>query len=277
MKTLHIKHIQKGLFFVGFLMILSSCSIDRRLAKEFIQETKRPKVFLYMPENIFSVSYRPTLKDTTHLSSQQIDSLRFYESKYIQFLDQEKIKRAYENGFANQLKKYGYHVFINQPIPEEMGSDSLTPLSVTYSQIEFDEYVKKTSDFGFFNRKEYIKYFDIDAINLDSWLKIQRNKQTALFFVHDSITDIIDGYFYQKFSGKVKYRYKKHKMTLDDIYQFIEDVAGNHAQYFFDFFLNNYIEAHRKKDKKRYYQYHYDADHKVIMLIDELPWIKMKN
>ncbi len=272
---MNIKKHQNILFFMMILFVISSCSIDRRLAKEFISANKRPKVYLYSTDNMFMVSYRPTQQDTTQLTSQQIDSIRFYESKYIQFLDKEKIKTAYEKGFANQLKKYGYEVLINQKMPENLKQDSLTPLSVTYSQIELNEYIKKTTDVGYFNRKEYLKYFDVDAINLDSWINIQRNQQKALFFVHDSISDIIDGYFYQKFSGKVKYRYKKHNMTLDNIYRFVEDIAANQAQYFFDFFLNNYIDNNRKSSKKRFYQYHYDVDKNVIMLIEELPWTKM--
>lgn len=46
-------------------------------------------------------------------------------------------------------------------------------------------------------------------------------------------------------------------------------------QYIFDHFLNRYVDVNRNQTYKRTYQYHYDPRNEKLMLIDELPWIKM--
>ena len=272
----------KGWLRLTTLLILSvffiSCSVERKLAKEFVEETNKPPVVLKKPKKLYMVSYRETDKDTSGLKSWQIDSIRFYESKYLQHLEQEKLLDNFNDSFYKEMERLGFNVHQGKEVAPLIGKDTVNPIIVSFPQMEMNEYVELYRDRGYVGNRVYYKNLDLDAIDLSTWLKLARHKsdKQKVFFINDSITDYIDGYFYlNRKAGRVKYRYEEHELEKGDIYKFMQDMGKNYAQYVYDYYLNRFIDLNRNKPSPREFLYHYDPVNEEIMLIRQMPWTEM--
>lgn len=274
---------EKGLLKLAVLAVLSvffiSCSVERRLAKEFVEETKKPPVVLKKPQKFYMVSYRETDKDTSGLKSWQIDSIRFYESKYLQHLSQEKLVNNFNTAFYNELEHLGFDTYQGKEVASLIGKDTVNPIIISFPQMEMNEYVELFRDSEYVGNRRYYKNLELNAIDLSTWLKLTRhnNDQQKVFFMNDSITDYVDGFFYRnRKSGKVKYRYNEHTLEKGDIYRFMKDMGKNYAQYVYDYYLNRFIDINRDKTSPREFLYHYDPVEQQIILIRDMPWTEME-
>ncbi|MEA3505502.1 MAG: hypothetical protein U9R32_09975, partial [Bacteroidota bacterium] len=223
---------------------------------------------------IYMVSYNPVKEDTAGMKGYQQDSLRFYNSDFLVDLDEEKLKMNFFSAFSDKFKAYGFNV-----IPELKISDSSQILIVSIPQMELEEYKKEYVDEEIIGNKRYYKNFDLDALSFNTWIALSTSKSDGkrVYFIHDTITDVVDGYFYYDFKKQlVKYRYKSHKMQTDDIYRFMKDMGKLYAQYIYNFYLNRYVDIHRKSDYTRKYLYHYNQPKDKLEFIIGLPWEKVK-
>lgn len=280
MKTRNIfkhKFIAAGILGVLFAG-LTSCSVERKLAKAFIEETEKPAVVLKKPKKFYMVSYRETGKDTTGMKSWQVDSVRFHESKFLQYLDEEKLRNRFNDSFYNEMSQLGFKVYQGKEVAPLIGNDTVNPLVISFPQMELNEYTELYRDRGMVGNKVFYKSFDLDALYLNTWLKISphRSKKQNIFFIQDSITDVIDGYFERsRKTQQVKYRYEEHQLEKGDVYRFMSDMGRNYAQYVYDYYLNRFIDGNINKREPRRFMYHYNPKNQEIMLIRKLPWTEM--
>jgi len=265
-----------ALFLVAF--VFAGCSVERQLAKKFVEETEKPPVVLKKPKKFYMVSYRETDEDTTGLKSWQIDSIRFYESKHLQHLEQEKLVNNFNTSFYNEMERLGFDVHQGKEVAPLIGNDTVNPIIISFPQMEMNEYVELFRDRGYVGNRVYYKNLELNGIDLSTWLKLSRHKSDGqkVFFINDSITDYIDGYFYRnRNAGRVKYRYEEHTLEKGDIYKFMQDMGRNYAQYVYDYYLNRFIDLNRDKPQQRQFLYHYDPVNEEIMLIKQMPWTEM--
>ncbi|MCF8231186.1 MAG: hypothetical protein K9J27_03275 [Bacteroidales bacterium] len=260
-------------------VVFVGCSVDRRLAKEFVEETPKPPVVFKKPDKFYMVSYRETDKDTTGLKSWQVDSIRFYESKYLQHLDEEKLKDNFSQAFDKEMENLGFDVYQGKEVASLIGNDTVKPIIISFPQMEMNEYMELYRDRGYVGNQVYYKNMELNAIDLNTWLKLARHRtdQQKVFYMQDSITDYIDGYFYRdRKAGKVKYRYEEHILEKGDIYEFMKDMGRNYAQYVYDYYLNRFIDLNRDKAGQRRFLYHYDPVEQKFILINQMPWTEME-
>jgi hypothetical protein len=264
----------------AFLVVISGCSADRRLAKEFVAMEERPPVIIKEPSTIYMVSYKETDTDTTGLKPWQVDSIRFHESDIVKHINPDSVRMMFFTAFRNQLEAFNFRVYQGKEIAEILDDDSAKPLIMHFPQMEMEEYTQPYTHEEYINRKKYYKNFDLDAVNLNTWLRLGRRGETQneYYFISDSITDVVDGHYYRdKKSGRVKYRYKYHEVESSDVYHFMQDMGRNYAQYIFDHYLNRFVEMNRNTDGSRSYMYHYDPESEEFLLIRNQPWIEMES
>lgn len=259
-------------------LIFSGCSIDRRLAKEFVNMEERPPVIIKEPATIYLISYKETDQDTTGLQKWQIDSIRYHESEIVQHIDTDSAGKAFFYAFRRQLEDLNFDVYQGKEIAAILDNDTAQPLIMHFPQMEMEEYVQPITHEEYIRGKKYYKNFDLDAVNLNTWLRLSRRgePQSEYYFITDSITDQVDGHYYRnEESGRIKYRYKYHDVETGDIYRFMEDMGTNYAQYIFDHYLNRFVRMNRNSESARRYLYHYDPSSGDFLLINQQPWIKM--
>ncbi|MGM0567388.1 MAG: hypothetical protein ACQESX_11560 [Bacteroidota bacterium] len=271
--------LQSLLLPVLALVLFSSCSVERRLAREFVDQQDRPPVILKEPPQFYLVSYKETEQDTSGLKTWQVDSIRYHESEIVQYVNPDSAQKFFFNAFEKQLEKLDFTVYKGNEIAELISNDTLQPLVMRFPQMELEEFTKPYAHEEFIRGKKYYKNFDLDAVNLNSWLQLSRRgvEGSEFYFISDSITDVVDGHFYiTERTGKVKFRYKYYDVKTDDIYSFMQDMGRNYAQYVFDHYLNRFVDANRNKSAQREFLYHYDPVEDDFMLIRQLPWIEMQ-
>lgn len=272
-KLQHLLLLALGVF------LFSSCSVERRLARDFVDQQQRPPVILKEPAQFYLVSYKETEQDTSGLKTWQIDSIRYHESEIVQHVDPDSAQDFFFKAFAKQLEQLNFEVYQGNEIAELLSNDTAQPLVMRFPQMELEEFTKPWAHEEFIRGRKYYKNFDLDAVNLNSWLQLSRRgvKGSEFYFVSDSITDVVDGHFYiTERTGKVKFRYKYYDVKTEDIYRFMQDMGRNYAQYVFDHYLNRFVKASRNKSTQREFLYHYDPADDNFMLIRQMPWIEME-
>lgn len=266
------------LFLSAFVLVLSSCNTDYYLAKTFVKEVPKPGVAVKAPEKIFMVSYQETKADTAGLAEWQIDSIRYYESKILKNLSFDTLKHKFTTAFTHQIKALGFNVYDGEKLKAVLKNDSLHPVVVQFPQMELEEMTAIFDDKAFIGDRIFYNHFDVTRINLNTWLYLSRinHEGTDAFFITDSITDVIDGYYYKNYDeGKVKYRYKRHNLKVHDVYRFMEDMGRNYAQYVFDFYMNRYVRLN-SEDGKKPAEYHYDPYAGKVIKTNPIPWVPLE-
>ncbi len=271
--------VQSLLLPVLTLVLISSCSVERRLARDFVDQQDRPPVILKEPAQFYLVSYKEAEQDTSGLKTWQVDSIRYHESEIVQHVNSDSAQDFFFNAFKNQLDQLNFTVYQGNEVAELLNNDTVQPLVLHFPQMELEEFTKPYAYEEYIRGKKYYKNFDLDAVNFNSWLQLSRRgvDGSEFYFISDSITDVVDGHFYvTEKTGKVKFRYKYHEVKTGDIYRFMQDMGKNYAQYVFDHYLNRFVDANRNKSAKREFLYHYDPADDSFMLIRQLPWIEMQ-
>ncbi len=269
-----------GIMILAALLVFASgCSIDRKLAKEFVQSEERPPVILKQPSAIYMVSYKDTDTDTSGLAKWQIDSVRFHESAIIKNVNPQKFKASFFDAFKNQFSNYGFEFYEGQKLKALFENDTIHPIVVSFPQMELEEYIQPYSDVGYVKGREYFKNFDLDAVNLNAWLNLSMRGREGqeFYFISDSITDKVRGFYFEDDeTRKVRYKYKYRDVDEEDMYRFAQDMGTNYAQYIFDHYMNRFIKRNRNSSAPRRFLYHYDPQSGDFLLIKKLPWIRME-
>ena len=271
--------LQSLLSAVLALVFFSSCSLERRLARDFVDQQQRPAVILKKPPQFYLVSYKETTQDTAGLQKWQVDSIRYHESEIVQHVNPDSAQDFFFSAFKNQLEQLNFRVFQGNEIARLLSNDTARPLVMRFPQMELEEFTKPYAHEEFLRGKKYYKNFDLDAVNLNSWLQLSRRgaEGAEFYFISDSITDVVDGQFYiSEKTGKVKFRYKYYDVKTEDIYRFMQDMGRNYAQYVFDHYLNRFVDANRNSSARREFLYHYNPAEDSFMLIRQMPWIEMQ-
>jgi len=257
-----------------FLGLITSCSADRQIAKSFT-ETPPPFNFLIItPEYIYKYNHKgEDIAGFDSMTQVQQDSALFASSQFIQNLDDSVFLTRYINGFVDELRSYNMNVFL------EDGMDSFLlqqPQSyvINIAQLQLDEYYYPIEDEATFWDTTYYKSFNLEAVDFSTWYEVnkmnaEKPKKTILYSTY-SMTDGFEGSFFNEpWSSEVKYRFKVDSLKVSDIYSLAGKLGQRHANYLYDFFLNQYIRFKLPKDQEPLYYYHYDHKHKSLFPVED--------
>ena len=192
---------------VSFLLIavflqLFSCNPERQLAKDFIKKREPASILLLPPKFSYKYNFKiPDIDNFDSLSKPVQDSLLFYNSKLLQYIDDTLFIASYIRGLSSGLKSYGFNVFTTGTAGSfvNRGSDGLI---VDVAQLVLEEFFDSISDNASFGDEEQYNYeLYITALNINSWLEISRvNHQDSVLVLYASntMTDRFNGPFGQR-------------------------------------------------------------------------------
>ncbi len=245
------------------IQILTSCSYDRKLARQFI-ESKPDISLLVIPTNdIIRINMKDDNlgDDTVGMEEWQIDSLLLANSLFLKNISDSVFLETYYNSFFEELEKLNIKVYTEDQTDSFLFMKSPAYL-LNIAQIEIDEYIKEFKDSETFDDFVYSKTLPLNAVSINTWFEISRlNKVKSarrVFFAEDEVSDNAYGYFSENlFSGQVSYKYFLREMETDDIYRKCDELGEKYAGYIFDYIMNSYISANFPADRKRKYYMHY--------------------
>jgi len=228
------------------LLHLTSCNPERHLANNFIKKREPASILLLSPEFSYKYNYKlPDVDNFDNLSKQAQDSLLFFNSELLQYIDDSLLITNYIRGLSSGLKSLGFNVFTTGTTGSfvNRGSDGLI---VNVAQLELEEFLDSISDNASFGDEEHYNYdLYITAVNINSWMELTRvNRQDSalVLYASNTLTDRFDGGFrYFPFTGEVKYDYTIDSLKVEDIYTSAISIGNLYAGLLFDYLMNDYI------------------------------------
>jgi hypothetical protein len=229
-------------------LVLVSCSPERRLAKQFMQNREPAAIMLLAPDFVYKVSYKlPDSAVLADVPDYLTDSLLLANTDVIRFVDDSIYISAFVSGFSSALSQTGYKVFS----PEQSGEFlalGQKALIINIAQAELEEYFDSIGEKAQFGDEDLYSYeFFITSVNLNFWFEMSgmnhNDSVMRVLFSQQVISDRVDGGFrYFPFTGDVKYIYSVDSIDARDLY-FAATKAGElNATYLNDYLLNWYIQ-----------------------------------
>ncbi|MFH1120991.1 MAG: hypothetical protein V1775_14330 [Bacteroidota bacterium] len=229
------------------MLLLFACSPERRLANMFVKTQHPVAVMFLTPDFSYRYSFKvPDIENFDSLPAAVQDSLLYYNSGLIQYLNDSILITGYLNGMSSGLKALGLNVFPSGAAEQFVNSGS-EALIVNLVQLQLEEFYDSISDEASFGEEELYNYdLFITAVNINSWFEVsgfnQNDTATRVLFASQTITDYFEGGFrYFPFTGDVKYSYIIDSLDSDDFYREIRNIGLLYSGYLYDYLMNDYI------------------------------------
>lgn len=255
-----------------FVVLLSSCTLERKLGQEFLKLAPEINIELISPELLFKYNHKgEQIRGFDSLTSSQQDSALYADSRFIRNVDDSIYLERYVNSFIDELRAIGFRVFIDGMV------DSLfriMPQSyvVNMAQVQLDEYISPFEDSEPIGDSIFYKTYELNALDASSWLEV--NKYNAVkpvkTVLYSSFTasDGFSGSFIMN-DMNIRYQYKIDSLKLNDIYDLASFSGRQDANYLFDYFMNQYIAIHLPESYEILGYLHYNRSRRSFNFTDE--------
>lgn len=238
--------------YLFLFLTLSSCSIETRLAKRFIQQSENADIAVYFPETAL-------LTDARHIDS-------VYTAPLIDSLNADLFLDVMYNAYSEELQKYKLNIYYPDD-PDDIQVDSLHWLALL-TKVDIQESTVEYMDYGY-GPRDYRYYYPLKCINVASWFDFNSGEWSNTQFHELNLTD--------GFSSEASYRHGVFNYThqidtlhIDKVYNFAVFLGKLYASYTYDYFMNRYIaDELLKKNMKNSTLLHYDLEKKELYYRNE--------
>lgn len=251
-------------------VILVSCSLERKIAKNYVSSDNQPSVLLFFPEEIIKSNLKTELALSDNKSKLlDQDSIIKANDLFLHLIDDSVFMNLCKQSLIKELSAYGMKVYEPDQIDEVIANPDTT-FVLSMVQMQLEEYKKLEKLDGHVDLRYYSQDFTLNAINLNTWFELSHSKITSEKFpvLYSSyfIFDDLDGSYVapQRFSERVSLFYKVDTMGIADINNLAELAGKKYAINFYDYLLNIYVQDHLPKDKIPVFYYHYNRKAKSL-------------
>lgn len=256
-----------GLFLLSTILI--SCSLERKIAKNYVKAKEKKSVLLFFPSELFKTNLK-TYQALTDDSLQQLnhDSFLMDSSLFLKYINDSLFMAKCWQSMVNELGAHGFIVYGSDQIDEFMDRNDSSYV-INLAQIQLEEYVHTEILEAEIDGRYYSGEVDLNAVNLNSWFELERNQvpneKYPVLYSSYFIYDDLQGEFRQSNSiGEVNYRYKLDTMQVADVYNLAELAGKKYAINFYDYLLNIYVQDHLPKNQSPVFYFHYDRRMKSL-------------
>jgi len=247
-----------------FVMVLVSCSIERKIAREYIGNDSTRSVLVIPPDYIFKTSLKSYEIDSAEgLNEWVLDSLLWENSLFLKYISDSLFLDYYFENYYAEMEALGFTVYREDSLISFLSGKSNAYI-VNLAQLELEEYVMPIKEEEQFGEYLYYEVIDLNAINANSWFEISRvneEEDKALFFTSHYLTDEMHASFkYYYFTGDVTFNYDIDTLLVEEIYRLGALVGHIYATYTFDYLLNKYIDKRmfEEGENRSNIYYHYN-------------------
>lgn len=230
---------------VCFILLVTACSPERNLAREYVKNHKGNGVMIVPLYQIYKDNLSIRYDTAVKYSPEQMDSIAWEQSCYIKHISDSLFLTTFTNSMINKLTADGYDVyvdgssdiFLSLPDPKWMVQIAQLQLNEQHNLNYFKIYSIETGE-------PYTDALRINKINLSSWFEVSRanseNKQVLYLdgYIQD---DIKRGVNFDLMEGSIGLEQIRDSMRVNDVYQMAFDMGQKHAEMLFDYFMNDYI------------------------------------
>ncbi|MCK9452026.1 MAG: hypothetical protein M0Q90_10070 [Bacteroidales bacterium] len=253
-----------SLFGLMFSTVLGGCSAQKKLAKQYVEQSSEWGVLVLMPEHIFKFNerYDRDEKGMSQLSEFEKNQELLSQTLLMNTLNDSLVRVIFENAYLNTLRNYNVKVYTEPDFQDFYERDSLSWI-VNVAQLELQEFIENYEDEDMFYGMSYLKVVPLNAINLAVWVEIsqlnQSNQEAKVYFTDQNLFDQLESEFiYDFYTSQVNYYYSIDSLKTQDIYDFAGFMGRLSASYTYDQILNNKLEYELPKTEAEILFYRYD-------------------
>jgi hypothetical protein len=258
-----------------FIFLLTGCTLEQKLAREFVKMESPIRIFLLQPDYIFKNNLKDfeipgidTLGPSIH------DSLLLSNSLFLKDVSDSAVIYEFITGFSKAVESYGMEIIPENAVDTLMNAGG-TPFIVNLAQFSLEEYIHPySSEELVYDEIVVIDGIDLNAINFNLWVELGRMNtegSNRVLFASAYLLDNLNGTLRQHLvSGEMSFDYSIDTITLAGIYEFARSFGKTSAGYLYDYLMNVYISENLPENYPyEKYDYHYDPVRRLIMIADE--------
>jgi len=256
------------------LLIFPSCTIEKKLGKEFQAQAPQICIKLLTPGNIYKFNHKgEKITGFDSLSALQQDSALYAGSRFIRFIDDSTFLDKYVNSFVDELRGIGFRVFLDDNADTLLQTEPQAYV-VNMSQVQLDEYFDPFEDSEQAGDTIFYKTFELNAVDASSWFELNKYNslkpvKTVLFSSFTASDGFSGSFVMNNFTMNLKYRYKIDSLKMNDIYDLASFSGQRNANYLFDYFMNQYISYNMPEGMEILGYLHYSPSGKTFDFTDE--------
>ena len=224
--------------------VLAGCSMEYRLANDFVAQSERAKVAVYFPQQIEFTNCRDTEHGAELVALKDVSNERFLQIMH--------------NSYLKTLEEYKLELYIPED-DNEIQVDSLHWL-VSLSNMEVQEMVSLQEDAWIVGEERLTYDLFLNTVNTASWFELNNKEWSPLLYVERELKDDFDSKIdFSYFYDQVNYSYYIDTIQPDDVYSYAVFLGKLYAGYTYDYFLNEFVRAKMlEKDRHPSAYYRYD-------------------
>lgn len=248
---------------------LSSCSLERKLAKEFVESADSISVLLIPPDYLFKTNLKTwAAGNMDGLDEEEQNRLLIDSSKFLKQISDTIFIGRYMNALQANLTKFGIYTFGQEDLVDFMASEKMA-YQVSLAQLELEEGIFEYRAEEAFDTTLYYEDFFLDQVAVNSWFEISKlNDQEGVnnvLYASDFVTEGLEGRFTSNiFTGEVRFKYNIFPLETEDIYTLAATSGERYAGYVFDYIMNRYIFMNFPEGQLPSTYLRYDHDAKVF-------------
>ncbi len=261
-----LNSVRPGLSILVLAMIVlfsTSCHSQKRLARESLVAFNPPPVLLLFPDFIFKTNNKPLdISGLETMTQDQLDSVRYYNSSFLQFVQDSQLVANLADALVYELQQYGFEVFTENELDSFFRIDR--PAYVfSLAQAELEEGRETVTESDVFDDTLlYYKQFDLQLVRFNLWYEINPvnsgDEKPVVVFSSFFVQDRLKGRFWRHpLFLDVDYKYRLMEVRLDDVYGLASYAGGKSASYLFDHFFNQVHRSRVRSDSSHIY-WHYN-------------------
>ncbi len=241
---------------IPFLIIaslLSSCRVERDIAREFVQQDNNIAILLLADSVLYKTNDKvKRIPDFDSMNFDMQDSIWAANSVYLDSVNDKKLINNLFSCLKNELEYYEFKIYTDKNKKDFEALNSGYIFKVSQVELEEDKYTYR-DQYSFPNNDTLIYYKDheINKYDLNCWFELTPKDTTTekkrLFYNSFSIEDKLDGSFFKNASNTVKYKYHIFLVSLNDIYYLSTHSGNKNSNFLFNYFMNMYIRENMPK------------------------------
>jgi hypothetical protein len=266
--------------FLAFIFVVQACSIERRLGKRILQSPDSLNVCIINPVALFKENLKTwEIPDYDSLPENVRDSALFYNSRFLQHVNDSLFLALYEWNVRKILKTYGINVFSADSMHAFLKTGGNSYM-FTIAQVMLEEYMEPDSRSLSVANDEYYYEIWLNAVALNIWYEARAlnypDSKMEVLYANMYVRDKVTGPFW---GGPLKtetgYVYRADTIQVNSVYNLALRAASTHAQYIFDYIVNDRISRKAKPGGPRPAYMHYDTQKKKLVKAGQRRFVRM--
>lgn len=272
--------IKNLLICIFSILLITSCSVEKRMAANFVLDNNTRSILVFPAEFVFKVNQKNEILDSLKITDEsKFDSILYVYSDYLKHLNDSLFLANYTLGYQKEMRALGFKVYSKDETQDFLELDTNAYVA-NIAQIEIEEtlydYRAGQNIYGHY----YYYDFLLNAIIVNSWIELKElnynGEDEQLYFATDMITDDFEGNFHADiFAGEMRFLYNVDTLQTESMYDFAFLLGRKYASYTMDMLLNKYLDKNIAQGKRSETYWRFDPYRKDFFPEEENKFIPM--